>query len=143
MRTRMRLASAALATLVCVGVASAQPPFPRGPGGGPGSPAAREDQALADLKLPGEQNVKAQRALDAQQEATQKALDRSRADLLNQMREVLTATQFRDFRDAVDRGRGNPQKSIQHLNRLFYSSTVDQKHLLRRGTRRSLSSSWR
>jgi Spy/CpxP family protein refolding chaperone len=110
MSIRMRLASAALATLVCVGTASAQPPGPRGPGPrGPGAPSlGREDQALADLKLPGEQNVKAQRVLDAQQEAARKALDQARTDLVAQMKDVLTAAQLRDFRDAVDRGPRGP-----------------------------------
>jgi Spy/CpxP family protein refolding chaperone len=106
MSYRIRLTSGLALTLACAAAVVAQPPGRRGPGpGGPGfgPPGIAEERALDDLELTGERKDKAQRILDKNREATRRQFDKARADLLEQMKEVLTAEQFRQFRDAVDR----------------------------------------
>jgi len=98
----------ALATTILLsGLATAQPPRPGGPGGGgPGGPNGAAQAALDKLRLKGSALDKAQDALDAHNRVTRKMLDRTRLDLLAQVKQAVDEKQYLLFKDAVSTGPG-------------------------------------
>jgi len=103
----MRWASAVAAALLWVGATAAQPPGRGGPPG-PGGPGGQAQRALDDLELTGDAQNKAQRLVDAYQDRTRRQLDRSRAEVLGEVRPFLTDAQFRDFQASLDRRPAGP-----------------------------------
>jgi hypothetical protein len=92
--------------------------FGPGPGPGPGAPggfgiggAFRSgpdaiEGVVEDLRLSGKKKEQAMAAVKAHQENVRKLMDQARADLLEKMKEVLSEEEFKDFRAALDRPRG-------------------------------------
>jgi hypothetical protein len=76
----------------------------RGPGFGPG-PGAVEG-VVDDLKLSGKKKDEALAAVKAHQEQVRKLMDQARAELLQKMKEILSAEEWQDFKAALDRPRG-------------------------------------
>jgi hypothetical protein len=87
------------------------------PGPGPGmqgfgvggairsSPGAVEG-VVDDLKLTGAKKDQAMAAARAHQENVVRLMDQARAELLQKMKEILTAEEFEDFKAGLDRPRG-------------------------------------
>jgi hypothetical protein len=73
-----------------------------GPRAGPGPLEGIVD----DLKLPGQKKEQALAAVKAHEEHVRKLMDQARAELLEQMKEILSEEEFKDFRAALDRPRG-------------------------------------
>jgi Spy/CpxP family protein refolding chaperone len=85
--------------------------FFAGTGGGFGGVAGfgpgGVERALADLKLSDKQKEeKAEAVVKANQEKVRKLLEESRADLLKQMKDVLSEEEFLKFKEAVERRPG-------------------------------------
>ncbi len=59
-----------------------------------------------DLKLSGKKKDQALAAVKAHQEHVRKLMDQARADLLQKMKGILSAEEFKDFAAALDRPRG-------------------------------------
>jgi hypothetical protein len=72
------------------------------PGPGPGV----IEGVVDDLKLSGKKKGQALAAVKAHQENVRKLMDQARADLLQQMKEILSEEEFNDFKAALDRPRG-------------------------------------
>lgn len=99
--------------LFLAGTAAAQAPGGGGGRGGrggpPGGPNGRggrgggTEQLAADLNLTSEQNAPAHAALRAYDEKMRQATLQARQELLDKMKDVLTADQFRDFKQELDR----------------------------------------
>ena len=92
-------------------------PGPGGPGGfaisvagpAPGGPGPRPDrveEVVDDLKLSGQKKDQAVAAAKAHQENVRKLMDQARADLLREMKGILSEEEFNDFKAALDRPRG-------------------------------------
>jgi hypothetical protein len=88
--------------------------FHPGPGrrGGPGGgfphfggfrPVAGIERALDDLNLADKTKKKAVAAVKAHQENVRKLMDLARADLLSNMKEVLSEEEFKNFQTGLDR----------------------------------------
>jgi hypothetical protein len=73
-------------------------------GFGPG-PGAIEG-VVDDLKLSAKKKAQAMAAAKAHQENVRKAMAQARAQLLQKMKEILSAEEFKDFKAALDRPRG-------------------------------------
>ena len=73
----------------------------RGPNQGRAFSTADAERALARLPLVEPAKTKAQAAVDAHKEATRKAGDQRRANLLQQMRETLSEEQFKRFTEGL------------------------------------------
>jgi hypothetical protein len=90
--------------------------FGRGPGpGGPGGFAFGGQLRLGpeavqgvveDLKLSGKKKEQAMAAAKAHQENVRKLMEQARAELLAKMKEILSDEEFKDFKAALDRPRG-------------------------------------
>jgi hypothetical protein len=86
-------------------------PGPRAPGGFGvggairGGPGVIEG-VVDDLKLPGKKKDQAMAAVKSHEEIVAKLMDQARADLLQKMKEILSAEEFEDFKAALDRPRG-------------------------------------
>lgn len=118
---------------------------PRGPGAGPGpvgrpgfgpGPGRPDDaiqRTLNDLPLTGETKEKATHALRAHQEKLRKFHDTARAELLAEMKKVLSGDDYRAFAAEIDRqprpplgpnagrpgfGRGRPDDLNQRVDQL-------------------------
>jgi hypothetical protein len=75
-------------------------PFAGGRGGfGPGSAAER---ALGELKLTDKKKEAAEAAVKAHQEDVKKLLELARADLLLKMKDILSAEEYKKFKDSLD-----------------------------------------
>ena len=59
-----------------------------------------------DLKLPGKKKDQALAAVKAHQEHVRKLMDQARAELLQNMKEILSEEELQDFKAALDRPRG-------------------------------------
>jgi hypothetical protein len=86
-------------------------PGPGAPGGfgvgvgfrsGPGA----VEGVVDDLKLSGQKKDQAVAAAKAHEENVRKLMDQARAELLQKMKEILSAEEFEDFKAALDRPRG-------------------------------------
>jgi EF hand len=75
-----------------------------GPGPGPG-PGAIEG-VVDDLKLSGQKKDRAMAAVKAHQENVSRLMEQARAELLQKMKEILSAEELEDFKAALDRPRG-------------------------------------
>jgi hypothetical protein len=75
-----------------------------GPLLGPG--ADHIEGVIDDLKLPGKKNEQAKAVVKAHQENVRKLMEQARADLLQKMKQVLSAEELEDFKAALDRPRG-------------------------------------
>src|SRR5262249_29649946 len=80
--------------------------FGTGPGPGPGPGPGAVEGVVDDLKLSGKQKDQAMAAVKAHQENVGKLMEQARADLLRQMKEILSEEEFLDFKAALDRPRG-------------------------------------
>src|SRR5260370_15431844 len=107
MKSRIPLA-VVLAALGLAGTALAQPPGRPGgpPFGGPGN----LERIIDNLRLDDKQDAAARKAIDAQDDQVRRARDQARTELLARMKDVLSAEQFKQFREAADRrpGPGGP-----------------------------------
>jgi hypothetical protein len=77
----------------------------------PGIPGPRPDRAeeiVDDLKLSGKKKDQAMAAAKAHQENVRKLMDQARAELLREMKGILSAEEFEDFKAALDRPGGRP-----------------------------------
>jgi hypothetical protein len=61
---------------------------------------------VEDLKLPGKKKDQALATVKAHQEHVAKVMEQARAELLQKMKEILSAEEFEDFKAALDRPRG-------------------------------------
>jgi Spy/CpxP family protein refolding chaperone len=81
------------------------------PGRGPGSPGPLRPEVLErivdDLKLSEKERARADEILEAHHETMRRARDEARANLLEQMKAVLTPAQLAQFKQELDR-RGPP-----------------------------------
>jgi hypothetical protein len=77
---------------------------------GPG-PGAIEG-VVDDLKLSGKKKDQAVAAVKAHQENVRKLMDQARAELLQKMKEILSAEELEDFKAALDRPRGGTVISV-------------------------------
>jgi hypothetical protein len=77
---------------------------------GPG-PGAVEG-VVDDLKLSGKKKDQAMAAVKAHQENVRKLMDQARAELLQKMKEILSAEELEDFKAALDRPRGGTVISV-------------------------------
>ena len=82
--------------------------FGRGPGlaGFAGFGPGAVEGVVDDLKLAGKKKAQALAAVKAHQENVRKLMDQARAQLLQQMKEILSAEELKDFEAALDRPRG-------------------------------------
>jgi hypothetical protein len=78
--------------------------FRVGPGPGPGLSAI--EGVVDDLKLSGKKKDRAMAAVKAHQENVRMLMDEARAQLVQQMKEILTEEELQDFQAALDRPRG-------------------------------------
>jgi hypothetical protein len=83
---------------------------PVGPGGGFrvdfGSGPGDIQGVVDDLRLSGQKKGRAEAAVKAHQENVRKLMDQARAELLQQMKEILSAEEWNDFKAALGRPRG-------------------------------------
>src|SRR5262249_3663829 len=70
--------------------------------GGPGA----VEGVVDDLKLSGKKKDQAMAAAKAHEENVRKLMDQARAELLQKMKEILSAEEFEDFKAALARPRG-------------------------------------
>jgi hypothetical protein len=108
----LRLASAAMVTLVVVGHSVAQPP--RGPGGGgrpPGPPGDRGgppgslERAVDDLKLSQSKQETAHEAVRAYEDNVRRLSNLAGAGLMLKMKETLSDEDYKKLKEATDRFR--------------------------------------
>jgi hypothetical protein len=78
-------------------------------GPGPGAPGV--EGVVDDLKLSGKKKDQAMAAAKAHQENVRKLMDQARADLLREMKGILSEEEFNDFKAALDRP-GGPRATI-------------------------------
>jgi hypothetical protein len=108
MKFMIRLVLITACWCVCAGPTNAQPP--RGPRDRPNGPPPRPEALEAiveDLKLSPAARAEAEKILEAHNDRMRKARDEARKVLLTQMKQVLTASQFAQFSEEIDR-RGPP-----------------------------------
>src|SRR5690349_5325095 len=96
------------AVLTALGLATAAaaqppgpPPFRPGGRGGPGGGPAGLDRLLDDLRLDDKQTTPARKAIDSYDARLRRSRDEGGDDLMRQVRDILTAEQYRQFRDAL------------------------------------------
>lgn len=80
--------------------------FGAGPGAGFGPGPGAIEGVVDDLKLSGKKKDQAMAAVKAHQEKVRKLMDQARAELLQKMKEILSAEELQDFKAALDRPRG-------------------------------------
>jgi hypothetical protein len=68
---------------------------------------------LDDLKLDAKKKDQAKAAVKAHQESVRKLMEQSRAELLQKMKEILSAEEFENFKAALDRPRGETVVNIR------------------------------
>src|SRR5262249_6111821 len=73
-----------------------------GAGVGPGA----IDGVVDDLKLSAKKKAQAMAAVKVHEENVRKLMDQARAQLLQKMKKILSAEEFKDFKAALDRPRG-------------------------------------
>ena len=109
-----KLVAARTTTPSGFGTGGFRPDFGTGPGaagrilvGGALPPGPDSIEAVVeDLKLPGKKKDQALAAVKAHDEHVAKVMEQARAELLQKMKEILSAEEFEDFKAALDRPRG-------------------------------------
>jgi hypothetical protein len=96
---------AAIAAILVTFAANGQPP-PGGPKGAKGDKKAKantnSEQLLDDLKLTGAQQRKARDILRSHDEKMREAARQARTDLLAQMKDLLSESEYKVFKDELD-----------------------------------------